>query len=52
MYKSLDELIGKLELIRDEGAGTLNFPKALYLLSKEIQEIKSLCQADEQNERK
>lgn len=45
MYQSLDELIVKLELMRAEGTGTISFPKAIYLLAKEIEEIKSLCQA-------
>ena len=37
----LDELIERLEEIREKGDGNLNFPKAIYCLAKEIQEIKT-----------
>ena len=37
---SLEELIEKLEIIKEEGNGPLNFPKSFYCLAKEIEELK------------
>lgn len=38
---SLDELIKKLEYIRDNSEGFLNYPKAFYILALEIKKLKS-----------
>lgn|GEM_PF-4846521 len=39
-YYELDELMEVLEEIKKNGEGTLNFPKAIYCLAKEIEKIK------------
>lgn len=40
-YNNLESLIEILEKIKTDGQGDLSIPKALYLLSLEIQKIKS-----------
>ena len=37
---SLSELIKQLEIIKSQGDGVLNFPKAFYCICQEIQSIK------------
>ena len=37
---SLDELISKMEEIKEKGEGHFNFPKAILTLAKEIQQLK------------
>lgn len=39
-YENLEDLIKNLEKIKEEGAGALNIPKALYILCLEIQKLK------------
>ena len=40
-YKDLDDLIERLDKIKEEGNGPLSLPKVAYLLVKEIKEIKA-----------
>ena len=40
-YKDLDELIGVIENIKEKGNGPLSYPKALYLLAKELRALKN-----------
>jgi len=42
----LERLIKKLEIIRDEGTGRLNFSEAVYILALEIKEIKRKLEID------
>ena len=39
-YENIEQLIEILEKIKMEGNGPLSFPKAIYLISLEIKEIK------------
>lgn len=41
-YEDLDELIKQIEEIKENGAGRLSLCKALYLVAKEIKEMKDL----------
>lgn len=49
MYKSIESLIEILEKIKENGYGSMSFPKALYLLTKEIQEMKNRLERLELN---
>ena len=37
---TLQELIKSLEKIKEQGSGTINFPKALYCIALEIDKLK------------
>jgi hypothetical protein len=42
----LNELIDILENMKNKGEGTLNLPKAVYCLAKEIEKIKQLISGE------
>lgn len=40
-YKNVEDLIERLEKIKNDGSGVISLPKSLYILAIEIQNIKN-----------